>query len=139
VRTVRPGPKHLRFTLRRDQGACRDIVFLDKKTKPLPACLCLEVPSMESMIEVRAFMGLSDVFRERGWSSPREVAVEGTMTGLELLALLDIAPEQVEVVFVNGKATKADTAVVTGGDRVALAPPGVPGPYRVLLGFKKMG
>jgi len=29
--------------------------------------------------------------------------------------------------------------VVTGGDRVALAPPGVPGPYRVLLGFKDMG
>ncbi|MHC1791239.1 MoaD/ThiS family protein [Solidesulfovibrio sp.] len=94
---------------------------------------------MASMIEVRAFMGLSDVFRERGWSTPQEVAVKDTMTGLELLAMLDIAPEMVEVVFVNGKASTPETAVVTGGDRVALAPPGVPGPYRVLLGFKKMG
>lgn len=94
---------------------------------------------MASMIEVRAFMGLSDVFRERGWSNPQEVAVRNTMTGLELLAMLDIARDCVEVVFVNGKATSPDTAVVTSGDRIALAPPGVPGPYRVLLGFKKMG
>ena len=33
----------------------------------------------------------------------------------------------------------AMNAVVTGGDRVALVPPGGPGPYRALLGFKKLG
>ncbi len=94
---------------------------------------------MSSMIEVRAFMGLSDVFRERNWSNPKEVAVQGEMTGTQLLALLGIPEDMVEVVFVNGKAVTPALAVVAGGDRVALAPPGVPGPYRVLLGFKDMG
>lgn len=94
---------------------------------------------MSSMIELRAFMGLADTFRERNWSNPKEVAVQGEMTGLEFLAMLDLAEDAVEVFFVNGKAFTPELAVVTGGDRVALAPQGVPGPYRVLLGFKKMG
>jgi len=92
-----------------------------------------------STIEVRAFMGLSELFRERGWSIPKQVDVSREITGEELLAQLDIPLEQVEVVFVNGKASRPDNAVVNAGDRVALAPPGVPGPYRVLLGFRNMG
>lgn len=91
------------------------------------------------MIELRAFMDLSDYFREKNWNNPKEVAVQGELTGVELLAMLGIPEDMVEVVFVNGKAFKPSLAVLTGGDRVALAPPGVPGPYRVLLGFKKMG
>ncbi len=94
---------------------------------------------MTTTIELRGFMELSDLFRERGWNTPHEVAVSGTMTGPELLALLDVGRERVEVIFVNGKATSPEAATIAGGDRVALAPPGVPGPYRVLLGFKKMG
>lgn len=91
------------------------------------------------MIELRAFMDLSDYFRKKNWTNPKEVAVQGELTGVELLAMLGIPEDMVEVVFVNGKAFKPSLAVLTGGDRVALAPPGVPGPYRVLLGFKKMG
>jgi len=94
---------------------------------------------MSSMIELRAFMDLVDLFRERGWSNPKQVDVEGKMTGIELLELLGIPQEMVEVIFVNGKAHSPSLAELTGGDRVALAPPGVPGPYRVLLGFKNMG
>ena len=94
---------------------------------------------MSPMIELRAFTGLADLFRERNWPNPREVDIQEEMTGVQLLALLDIPPEKVEVVFVNGKAFDPPMAVLTGGDRVALVPPGVPGPYRVLLGFKKMG
>ncbi|QAZ65851.1 MoaD/ThiS family protein [Solidesulfovibrio carbinolicus] len=94
---------------------------------------------MAKSIELRGFMELSELFRERGWNTPHEVAVPDTMTGPELLALLDVGRERVEVIFVNGKATSPEAAVVADGDRVALAPPGVPGPYRVLLGFKKMG
>ena len=89
-------------------------------------------------IEVRAFMGLARIFRERGWTSPRPVDVQGEISGEDLLAMLDLKREMVEVIFVNGKAHPPDDAIVRGGDRVALAPPGVPGPYRVLLGFKKM-
>lgn len=93
---------------------------------------------MPEPIELRAFMGLSDLFRQRGWSSPRLVNVEAALSGEALLALLDIPPEAVEVIFVNGKASAPDQAAIHPGDRVALAPPGVPGPYRVLLGFRKM-
>lgn len=70
---------------------------------------------------------------------PLEVEIPGETTGAQLLAMLDIPPEKVEVLFVNGKAFNPSMAVVVGGDRVALVPPGVPGPYRALLGFKKMG
>lgn len=52
--------------------------------------------------------------------------------------MLGLAEDMVEVIFVNGKAYTPPLAALTGGDRVALAPPGVPGPYRVLLGFKEM-
>jgi hypothetical protein len=90
-------------------------------------------------IELRAFMDLAELFRERNWPSPLEVDIQGEMTGVQLLALLDIPQEKVEVVFVNGKAFDPPMAVVTGGDRVALVPPGVPGPYRALLGFKEIG
>ena len=99
----------------------------------------LEEVFVASKIELRAFMGLSDMFRKRNWSNPKEVTVEGEITGQALLEQLDIPENMVEVIFVNGKAVTPDLAVVTGGDRVALAPQGVPGPYRVLLGFKNMG
>ncbi len=94
---------------------------------------------MSPIIELRAFMGLADLFRERDWPNPREIDVDGEMTGEQLLAMLDIPPEKVEIVFVNGRAFSPPRAILTGGDRVALAPPGVPGPYRVLLGVKNLG
>lgn len=94
---------------------------------------------MTTTIELRAFMGLSDLFRQRGWSFPLLVDVGPGMSGQDLLHKLDIPDESVEVLFVNGKASKPAQAQVRPGDRVALAPPGVPGPYRVLLGFKNLG
>lgn len=94
---------------------------------------------MSSTIEVRAFMDLAVLFRERKWPSPLQVEIQGEVTGAQLLAMLDIPPEMVEVVFVNGKASSPSMAILTGGDRVALVPPGVPGPYRALLGFKELG
>lgn len=53
----------------------------------------------------------------------------------DLIRLVQLSPEEVEVVFVNGKVAKMDT-ILQDKDRVALIPPGTPGPYRVLLGFK---
>jgi hypothetical protein len=84
-------------------------------------------------------MDLADLFRKRNWPSPLAVDIERATTGVELLALLDIPPEKVEVIFVNGKAFEPSMAEISGGDRVALVSPGVPGPYRALLGFKKSG
>jgi sulfur carrier protein ThiS len=52
----------------------------------------------------------------------------------ELISQVRLAPEEVEAVFINGKVSSFDT-ILRDNDRVALVPPGIPGPYRVLLGF----
>lgn len=93
---------------------------------------------MSDTIELRAFMGLTALLRERGWPSPLLLAIEGPTTGLELLKMVDIPPDRVEVVFINGKVFRPADALVCPGDRVALVPPGTPGPYRALMGFKKL-
>ena len=79
---------------------------------------------MSPRIELRAFMGLSELLRKRNWSNPLELDIEREMTGVQLLAVLDIRLEKVKVFFVSGKAFNPAVAVVTGGDRVALVPPG---------------
>ena len=91
---------------------------------------------MSPTIELHAYMDLSELFRERGWPNPHAFGVECETSGLALLRRLDIPATSVEVIFVNGKAYAAEIAVIRPGDRVALVPPGVPGPHRFLLGFK---
>lgn len=89
-------------------------------------------------IEIRFFMFLADLCKERGWTSPMQFELTDRISGPELLQKLDIPTERVEVLLVNGKAVWPSIAEIYPGDRVALLPPGTPGPYRVLLGFKKM-
>jgi sulfur carrier protein ThiS len=91
---------------------------------------------MPEIIELRAFMDLADVFRERQWTNPTFFPLDRETTGAELMVKLGIPIERVEVLFVNRKAIAVDDAVIQPGDRVALVPPGVPGPHRFLLGFK---
>ena len=86
-------------------------------------------------IEVRGFLDLSKVFTDRGWKMPLTVTVKGEMEARQLLSELEIPNEQVEAVFINGKAYSITEASIKPGDRVALVPPGTPGPYRVWLGF----
>ncbi|MBC8014732.1 MAG: MoaD/ThiS family protein [Sporomusaceae bacterium] len=92
---------------------------------------------MSGTIELRAFMGLAELFKERCWSIPMLVNIGNGLTGPELITMLNIPEKQVEIIFINGKVFLPFDAVVNHGDRVALVPPGTPGPYRVLLGFKK--
>jgi molybdopterin converting factor small subunit len=54
----------------------------------------------------------------------------------DLLAHLGLAREAVEAVFINGRAGDFETPL-KDGDRVALLPPGTPGPHRMLLRIKK--
>ena len=91
---------------------------------------------MAEAIELHGFMDLAKVFRERQWANPHAFPLEREVNGAELLDLLHIDPQGVEVIFVNRKAFAADKATIRPGDRVALVPPGVPGPHRFLLGFK---
>lgn len=91
---------------------------------------------MPGTIELHAFMGMADLFRQRQWPNPYCFPLDDTVAGPDLLDRLSIPGDEVEVMFVNRKAFAADCAVIHPGDRVALVPPGVPGPHRFLLGFK---
>ena len=85
-------------------------------------------------VEIRGFGGLRQVFADRQWSFPLSVQLERELTGPELLEKLEIPRDQVEAIMINGLVRSFDQ-VIKPGDRVALVPPGTPGPYRVLLGI----
>jgi hypothetical protein len=86
-------------------------------------------------IEIRGFMDLAAVFRARGWATPHVIDLDEPIDGAALLRRLDVPREQVESLFVNRRAIGLDAAVIHPGDRVALVPPGVPGPHRFCLGI----
>ena len=90
---------------------------------------------MNGQIELIAFMGLRALFSERGWSIPHFLDVPNDMTGEDLLHFLSIESARVESLIVNRSAIAVEDAVIHPGDRVALVPPGVPGPHRLLLGI----
>ncbi|MFW5730538.1 MAG: MoaD/ThiS family protein [Desulfonatronovibrionaceae bacterium] len=52
-----------------------------------------------------------------------------------LIKRMGLNPDSVEAAFVNGRTVPLSTGL-RHGDRVALVPPGTPGPYRVLLGIR---
>ncbi len=63
------------------------------------------------------------------------MTVDPGITAMDLIRQVHLTPEEVEVVFINGRVAAFDT-ILRENDRVALIPPGTPGPYRVMLGFK---
>jgi hypothetical protein len=65
----------------------------------------------------------------------KEIDPKG-MTTLDIADGLSIPPDHVEAVFVNGKVKNIYDKVFPG-DRLALCPPGTPGPYRVFLGMAR--
>lgn len=89
-------------------------------------------------IEIRGFLHLSSLFKERGWTSPLTLMIPGEVSGRKLLDMLEVPGEHVEAMFINGKAETVAHALIKPGDRVALVPPGTPGPYRVWLGFVEL-
>ncbi len=87
-------------------------------------------------IELRGFADLYKIFRERNWSYPHHMEVNEGCTLQELLELIQLDTNKVEAILVNGKVQTLDYKI-HDCDRIALIPPGTPGPYRVLLGFLK--
>jgi len=88
-------------------------------------------------ITFNAFSFLQQKLREKNiqytnvrMALPEDITVKGLIRelGLEL--------NDVEVAFVNRRVVSMDF-VLQNNDRVALVPPGTPGPYRVLLGMVK--
>lgn len=85
-------------------------------------------------IEVRGFLQLNKVFKEKNWPVPLILELAESTTGTGLAESLDIPLDEIEIVFVNGFAQSLDYPIQPG-DRVAFVPPGCPGPYRMALGF----
>ena len=86
-----------------------------------------------------AFTFLHAKLKERGvdHSHARRELPDGSTVN-DFVSGLGLEPEDVEAVFVDGKVVPKDTPL-QDGNRLALVPPGSPGPYRVLLGMVKPG
>lgn len=88
------------------------------------------------VITFNAFSFLQKKLKEKQVNySNVTMTIKQGMSARDLIFQVKLDPEEVEVVFINGKVASFDT-VLQDKDRVALVPPGTPGPYRVLLGFK---
>ena len=88
-------------------------------------------------ITFSAFSFLQEKLARRGmgYSNERLELTAGT-TVAELVAITGFTEDEVEAVIVNGRAARWDREL-QNGDRVALVPPGTPGPHRVLLGIRQ--
>lgn len=89
-------------------------------------------------IELRGFAKLHQVFKDKGLGFPEHYEVNDGITGQQLLEALELAPEDVEAIMVNGTVYSMKK-LIKPGDRVAILPPGTPGPYRVILGIVGKG
>ncbi len=65
-----------------------------------------------------------------------EMEINNGSTVKDLISLYNLEEKEVEACFINGKVHPFDTPLKEG-DRIALIPPGTPGPYRYLLGIRK--
>lgn len=90
-------------------------------------------------IVFNAFSFLQKKLKAMNYScSNARIKVPEGHTVRELIADMGLDTEDVEGVFINGKIHHIDSAL-RDGDRVAIFPPGTPGPYRLLLGILKKG
>ncbi|HHV37900.1 MAG TPA: MoaD/ThiS family protein [Tepidimicrobium sp.] len=85
-------------------------------------------------IELRGFLHLNTYIRKKFGTMPVIFDLDGEITGKDLAKRLNVPLNEIEVIFVNGFVQGLDF-VIKPGDRVALLPPGCPGPYRIALGF----
>ncbi len=88
----------------------------------------------KNTVEIRGFLHLDAFVRKVQGKMPLILALDTPTTGRELAKRLEISPDEIEVIFVNGFVQELDF-VINPGDRMAFLPPGCPGPYRIALGF----
>lgn len=88
------------------------------------------------VITFNAFSFLQKKLKARNLQfSNVEIEIAPHTRASDLMDQMQLTEDDVEVVFINGRAKSSD-AMIGDGDRVAFVPHGTPGPYRVLLGFK---
>lgn len=88
-------------------------------------------------VEIRLFGKLKQWADEKGWSFPYIFELNNECSAYELAKLIGIPTDEIEAVFVDGIAKPIDEGRVQPGNRVGFIPYGIPGPYRVLLGYRK--
>lgn len=88
----------------------------------------------KNTIELRGFLHLDAFLRKKFSSMPVILELDTAITGFDLAKRLNILPEEIEIVFINGFVQDLNV-LINPGDRVAFLPPGCPGPYRIALGF----
>ncbi len=84
----------------------------------------------------KAFSFLQARLEAAGLESFNEcMEIDPGQTVEDIILGLGLDESQVEAAFVNGRVASFSTKL-KDGDRLALVPPGTPGPYRVLLGIR---
>ena len=82
-----------------------------------------------------AFLQLREKLKAKGSCySNVDMQLEEGSTVEAIVLKVGLEPGEVDGAFVNGKIHPLD-AVLHDGDRVALVPPGTPGPHRMLMGI----
>jgi hypothetical protein len=64
-----------------------------------------------------------------------QITIPEDHTVIDLIHSLKLKSDDVEAVFINGKANSFGY-IIQDNDRVGLIPPGTPGPHRLLLGIR---
>lgn len=86
-------------------------------------------------ISFKAFSFLQKELKASGYDSFDEsMEIREDQTVDDVIKVLGLDREKVEAAFINGRIAPFSTKL-KDKDRVALVPPGTPGPYRVLLGI----
>ena len=88
-----------------------------------------------AVIRLKAFSFLHSRLNDLGIKLDSEFEVDSGRTIEELIRKIGLRDSEVEGIFVNGKIRDRCT-ILRDGDRVALVPPGTPGPYRYMLGIR---
>ena len=85
-------------------------------------------------VRFRAFSFLREKLKAQnlGYHDVRMELEDGSSVEA-LISSVGLEPTDVEAAFVNERTQPVST-VLQDGDRVALVPPGMPGPHRVLMG-----
>lgn len=91
----------------------------------------------DKLVEVRCFGSLKKYAEEKGWTFPYLYQMEDECTATELARRIGLPIKEIEGVFINGIAQPIHKGLVKPGERVGFIPYGIPGPYRIMLGFKK--
>lgn len=91
----------------------------------------------DKQVEIRFFGSLKRLAEEKGWLFPCLYQLDEECSAVKLAEMMGIPADQIEGAFINGIGKPIDTVQVRPGDRVGFVPYGIPGPYRVLLGFHK--